>query len=167
MIIVVRIFSLLLRMCAQVYFDILSGHLTREVFAPMLKALEEGGDETRTLFKEQFPRQKALTALFMYDVKKKSPTNAAQLLVRHSHMCWQVFCMLHVAAKPRDLCWRRGCSAKGTARCGFCKVVRYCGPQCQKKYVLHDMLGDWMINADNFLDEGTGRSTSSSVREGS
>lgn len=83
----------------------------------------------------QFPRWRTLTALLFNNLRQPSETNMSPKDLQLPQMAWQIFASFQAACKSTTMCGMRGCSKIGTTRCGTCKVVMYCGRECQKTYV--------------------------------
>ncbi|KAJ3543283.1 hypothetical protein NM688_g5872 [Phlebia brevispora] len=148
--------------------------LFAQVFMTMREALVQCTQEQRATLSAQFPRWRTLAALFLHDIKSQSklsgPPDANSFLP--AQVSWQLFALLHVGCKSTKSCARRGCNKAGTARCGTCKVVVYCGPECQKldwkghkllcsrgfmNIVGHDMEQCETLDMDSMIRESGGR----------
>ena len=113
------------------------------VFHLIFRAVTAGDVDTQTMLRDQFPRWRILQTLLVFDLKHGSVWSIVtprQLSiapsVSMSRFAWEAFAHLQSVARPQSLCARRGCQETGTSTCSVCKAVLYCGPECQKLYVL-------------------------------
>ncbi|KAF7795644.1 hypothetical protein EIP86_006809 [Pleurotus ostreatoroseus] len=115
-----------------------ASEILARLFTAMRDALALCSETQRAELSAQFPRWRTLTTLFFTDAESQQglqgppPQNA----ILPAQWAWQMFNLLSVGCRPKAKCAKRGCNNSGTARCGGCKVIVYCGPECQKAYVV-------------------------------
>ena len=105
----------------------------------MLAFAVAGDDDLKKQFRRQFPRWRTSFALLKFYVET-SPAGPVPDLstgdLDWRTVAWMLFVKVQSVCKPKALCGRRGCKKDGVQVCSGCKVVFYCGADCQKRYVL-------------------------------
>ena len=106
--------------------------------------MQTADEPLKDLIRQQFPRPRTLGSLAQNDLRfqifdPKNPTVPRAKPVPPStfvQFCWQLCAALQFGCVDESVCSKRGCGKRGTARCGSCKTALYCGPECQKSWVL-------------------------------
>lgn len=110
----------------------------KNIFSHVLALADACDDDMKKLFRKQFPRWRTTFALLKFYVETSPPGSVpdlnAEYLDRRT-LSWMLFVKLQSVCKPKTLCGRRGCKKDGVQVCSGCKIVFYCGADCQKRYV--------------------------------